>query len=104
MLIRYNGTHAFPTTLQLGANFPDWYPSGVEETGGNFGWFGWGVDDHYYVSRNQYDFNNSWTYMRGNHMLEFGGEVTLSQSIVNQDYWGNGYTGSWCAYSGNSAA
>ena len=102
VLIRYNGTHAFPTTLSLGANFPDWNPPGVAETGGYFGWFGWGVDDHYDVSRNMYDFNNSWTYTRGNHLLEFGGEVTLSQGIVNQDFWGNGYTGNFCSYSGNS--
>ena len=102
VLIRYNGTHAFPTTLSLGANFPNFNPSGVNETGGYFGWFGWGVDDHYYVTRNQYDMNNGWTYTRGNHMLEFGGEVTLSQSIDNQDFWGNGYTGNFCNYSGYS--
>jgi hypothetical protein len=102
VLIRYNGTHDFPTTLSLGANFPDFNPAGVAETGGDFGWFSWGVDDHYYVTRNQYDFNNGWTYTRGNHMLEFGAELTLSQSIVNQDFWGNGYTASDCNYSGYS--
>jgi hypothetical protein len=102
-LINYTGTHAWPTTIQLGANFPNWLPTGEAETGGYFGWYGWGVDDHYDVSRNQYDFTNGWTYTRGNHMLEFGGEFILSQSILNQDFWGNGYTGSWCALSGDSA-
>lgn len=100
--IHYNGTHAFPSTLQLGANFPDFNPQGVSETGGYFGWFGWGVDDHYYITRNAYDFRNDWTYSRSNHLLEFGADYTISQSIVNQDFWGNGYTGNYCSYSGYS--
>ncbi len=44
--------------MGLGAKFPNWLASGEAETGGSFGWFGWGVDDHYDVSRNQYDFTN----------------------------------------------
>ncbi len=38
VLIRYTGTHDFPTTLSLGADFPDFNPPGVAETGGYFGY------------------------------------------------------------------
>lgn len=102
VLIHYNATNDFPSTLSLGADFPNFNPVGEEESGGYFGWFGWGVDNHYYVTRNEDDFSNNWTYVRGGHTLEFGGELTVSQSIVNQDFWGSGYTDSDCNYSGYS--
>ena len=91
VLIHDTGTHAFPTTIQEGANIPNWLPTGQAETGGFYGWYDWGVDDHYFINRNMYDLTNTWTYMHGNHMLEFGAEYTQSQSVLNQDFWGNGW-------------
>ncbi|MGH9327073.1 MAG: hypothetical protein ACRD2B_10395, partial [Terriglobia bacterium] len=102
VLIRQGAVSDFPSTLSLGADFPNFNPAGEEESGGDFGWFSWGEDNHYDVTRNEDDFTNNWTYVRGGHTLEFGGEVTLSQSMVDQDFWGSGYTASDCAYSGYS--
>lgn len=103
VLIVSTNVPGFQTFDQIGANFPDWLPAGENDTGGCTGWYGcWGVDANYDVSRNQYDFTNGWTYTRGNHMLEFGGEFTLSQSLLNQDYQGQGFLGEWCNYSGDA--
>jgi hypothetical protein len=104
VLARDLGSHEYPTVQQLGGNWYDWNGSPSKgETGGWFGWFGWGVNDHYFVSRDQLGFTNNWTYLRGNHTLDFGAEVTLNQSILNQDYLGSGWTGSFCTLSGNDA-
>ena len=98
----YRGPQVFPSLEDLGANFPNWLPSGEKEAGAYTGWFGWETDDHVGAHRNQYDFTNGWTYTRGNHIIEFGGEVVVSQSILNQDYHNSGYTSSDCGYSGYS--
>ncbi len=101
-LIRMHGPSDFPSVNSLGANFPDWAPA-KEYIGGAFGWYGWTAGGYYNISRNQYDFTNNWTYTKGNHTLDFGGEYVISQSIMDLPaYWGGGYTGSWCGYSGYS--
>jgi len=102
-LIRYAGSTIYPSLNDLGANFPNWLGQGQgKESGGSFGWYSWGWDGHYNISRNQFDFTNAWTYARGNHTLDFGAETTLSQSIVNSDFWASGYTSFSCAQSGYS--
>jgi len=98
----YAGTHAFQSVQQLGANFPQWMPSGQQETGGDFYWFSWGTYDHYDIYRTQQDYTNGWTYMRGGHTLDFGAEVTLPQTVLNGDFWTAGFTRSNCAYTGYS--
>jgi hypothetical protein len=102
-LINYTGSTAFKSLPDLGANYPVWDPSGVKEAGFYIdGWFNAQWLGKYDITRNQYDFNNNWTWVHGQHTLDFGGELTLSQSIVNQAYSSSGYEGWWCASSGYS--
>jgi hypothetical protein len=102
-LINYRGSSAFQSLPDLGANYPVWDPQGVKEAGFYIdGWFNAQWLGVYDITRNQYDFNNNWTWVRGKHTVDFGGELTLSQSIVNQAYSSSGYEGWWCANSGYS--
>lgn len=100
--INYTGSPLFPTLQQLGAQYPVW--TNTPENGICIsGWFGchnW--DGRYYIPRNQYDFENNWTYIKGNHTVDFGAEFTASQSIVNADYLSNGIPEFTCAASGYS--
>jgi len=100
-LIRYTGTDKFPGLAELGANYPTWDPKGVHEVGFYIGgWFTAYWLGAYNVTRTQEDFTNNWTYIRGRHTLEFGGELALHQSILYQAYVSNGYEGWWCGNSG----
>jgi hypothetical protein len=100
-LIRYSGSTVFPTLPELGANYPVWDPAGVKEAGFYIsGWFGAQWLGRYDITRNQYDFNNNWTWVKGNHTFDFGGELALTQSILYQAYSSSGYQGWWCASSG----
>jgi hypothetical protein len=104
-VIRTLGSTDFPSVDDLGANVPNWYPSGTggKESGGMFAWYSWGWDGHYNVNRDESDYTNNWTYIRGNHTLEFGGELTLSQSVLSQDFWASGRPDFHCSYSGYAA-
>ena len=103
VVVLQTGVSNAPNYNALGANFPYWIPTNQYETGGNTGWYSWSQNAFYDVSRTQQDFTNSWTYMRGNHLFEFGAEVTNSQSILNQDYIADGQAlASGCSYSGYS--
>ena len=100
-LIRYSGSTVFPSLPDLGANYPVWDPVGVKEAGFYIsGWFGAQWLGRYDITRNQYDFNNNWTWVKGNHTFDFGGELMLTQSILYQAYSSSGYQGWWCASSG----
>jgi hypothetical protein len=96
------GATDFPDWQTLGANFPSWLAPGQHETGGYFGWFGWQSNDHKNDYRTQLDFTNGWTYVRGNHTLDFGAEYIVSQSLKDQDFSGAGYPSSTCSYTGYS--
>ncbi len=102
-LIRYRGSSVFKNLQDLGANYPVWDPAGVKEAGFYIdGWFSAQWLGVYDLTRNQYDLVNNWTWVRGKHTLDFGGELALSQSIVDQAYSSSGYEGWWCANSGYS--
>lgn len=102
-LINYRGSTAFPSLSDLGANYPVWDPQGVKEAGFYVGgWFSAQWLGLYDVTRNQYDLANNWTWVHGAHTFDFGGELTLSRSIVDQAYSSSGYQGWWCANSGYS--
>jgi hypothetical protein len=102
-LINYRGSTAFSSLPELGANYPIWDPPGIKEAGFYVGgWFSAQWLGLYDIARNQYDFADNWTWTRSNHTMDFGGEVTFSQSIVDQAYSSSGYEGWWCANSGYS--
>ncbi len=44
----------------------------------------------YRVPRNQYNFQHSWTWIRGRHQLEFGADILREQSILDQDFLSDG--------------
>ncbi len=44
----------------------------------------------YRVPRNQYNFQHSWTWIRGRHQVEFGADVLREQSILDQDFLSDG--------------
>ncbi len=84
----------------LGANYPDWAPGNPEEGFYIGGWFTAYWNGALDVARNQTDITNNWTYIKGNHTLDFGGELPFYQSRLYQAYVSAGYQGWWDAYSG----
>jgi hypothetical protein len=97
------GISQFPSLADLGAKYPVWDPKGVHEVG----WYiaGWstaywiGAQD---VARNQEEITNNWTYIKGGHTFDFGGEFPFYQSVLYQAYVSSGYEGWWCANSGSA--
>lgn len=102
-VLQYSGSSQFPSLADLGANYPVWDPKGVHEVGFYVGgWFTayWiGAQD---VTRNQEDITNNWTYVKGRHTFDFGGEIPFYQSVLFQAYVSSGYEGWWCANSGSA--
>ena len=90
-IIVYNGPH-LPGLTELGAAVPNLVQGGsgtslVFDIGGYFSAF-W--DGLYRLPRNEYNFSNGETWVRGNHLIEFGGELNAQQSVVDQDYLSEG--------------
>jgi hypothetical protein len=84
----------------LGANIPNWAPSSPEEGFYVGGWFTAYWNGALGVARNQTDITNNWTYIKGNHTLDFGGELPFYQSRLYQAYVSAGYQGWFDGYSG----
>ena len=84
----------------LGAKYPNWAPNNPEEGFYIGGWFTAYWNGALDVARNQTDITNNWTYIKGNHTLDFGGELPFYQSRLYQAYVSAGYQGWWDAYSG----
>src|ERR1035437_873281 len=84
----------------LGAKYPNWAPNNPEEGFYIGGWFTAYWNGALDVARNHTDITNNWTYIKGNHTLDFGGEVPFYQSRLYQAYVSAGYQGWWDAYSG----
>ncbi|MFN7998628.1 MAG: carboxypeptidase regulatory-like domain-containing protein [Bryobacteraceae bacterium] len=92
--------------IQLGPkNLPGWVDLGVnvaDEVGGagnaggpGFylnvdGYFSANWDPLYRVPRAEYDLSNNWTYIRGAHTIEFGGEIIREQNILAQVFLSQG--------------
>jgi hypothetical protein len=85
------------------SDFPGWTTLGVNIANENAssalhvldlnvgGYFSNSWDGLYRVPRGEYDLATNWTYMKGKHTIEFGGEVIHELNILQQDYQGEGY-------------
>jgi Carboxypeptidase regulatory-like domain len=94
----------FPGWSQLGAQIPDLVTPGYTALSlGITNYFSLAWTGIYRIPSTEGGFSNQWTWIRGNHTLEFGGDVLWSKVIKAQDYEGNGaYTFS-NALSGDNA-
>ncbi len=83
------------SSLNPPANYPNWAPNLYQvgfSIGGdwNIGAYWNGALD---VIRNQTDITNNWTYIKGHHSFDFGGELPFYQSTNYQAYVSAGYAG-----------
>jgi hypothetical protein len=94
----------FPGWSGLGAQVPDLVSPGYTALSlGITNYFSLAWTGVYRIPSTEGGFSNQWTWIRGNHTLEFGGDVLWSKVIKAQDYEGNGaYTFS-NALSGDNA-
>jgi hypothetical protein len=102
--ILYTGAPSFPGWTQLGANIPNLIPGGSKTSldlgiGGYFGTF-W--DGLYRVPRQEYDYATNWSWIAGNHTLEYGGEIERDANTLDQDFFGDGDFNFDGALSGNN--
>jgi hypothetical protein len=87
------GPEGFPGWPELGANVPKMTFQGsktslrLSVSGYNIGasWNGF-----YTIPSTVGDLSNHWTWIKGNHTLEFGGEVEYSKVVKNQDFLSDG--------------
>ena len=90
------GPKKIPGWVGLGVNVAD-EVSGADSSGGSGfylnidGYFGANWDPLYRVPRSEYDISNNWTYIKGPHTIEFGGEIIREQNILAQIYLSQGY-------------
>jgi len=104
VLLGATGNAQFQNLSDLGANYPVWDPKGIKEVGFDIGgWFQAYWIGAQNVTRNQEDFTNNWTYVKGPHTLDVGAEIPFSQSTLYQAYVSSGYEGWWCANSGSAS-
>jgi Carboxypeptidase regulatory-like domain/TonB-dependent Receptor Plug Domain len=54
------------------------------------GYFSANWDPLYRVPRGEYDVSNNWTYVKGAHSIEFGGEVIREQNVLSQVFLAQG--------------
>jgi hypothetical protein len=100
----YTGPPGFDGWTALGANIPDMVSPGhtsfVLTINNYFSQF-W--DGLYTIPATEGGFGNQWTWVKGAHTFEFGGELLQSKVVKDQDYLGDGsYTFS-NALSGDNA-
>jgi hypothetical protein len=77
-------------------DFPGWSDLGVKvvnasSKGNSLGlnvsdYFSNNWDPIYRIPRNQYNLNTNWTWIKGTHTVEFGGEAIRDQNILQQDF------------------
>lgn len=87
------GPEGFPGWPELGANVPKMTLQGSKTSlrlsvaGYNIGasWNGF-----YTIPSTVGDLSNHWTWIKGNHTFEFGGEVEYSKVVKNQDFLSDG--------------
>ena len=91
--------------LQLGPKLPGWVDLGVKEadeaatagsSGAGFylnvgGYFSANWDPLYRVPRDQYNVASNWSWVKGSHTIEFGGEIIREQNILAQVFLSQGY-------------
>jgi len=87
------GPAGLPGATQLGINIPNLVTEGSKTSldfgiGGYFSSFWDGV---YRYPRNEFEYENNWTYIKGGHTLEFGGNVKLHErTLRDQDFESDG--------------
>jgi hypothetical protein len=90
------GPKKIPGWVDLGVNIAD-EVGGADSSGGSGfylnidGYFGANWDPLYRVPRAEYDISNNWTYIKGSHTIEFGGEIIREQNILAQIFLSQGY-------------
>jgi hypothetical protein len=104
-VILYTGPHE-PGLAELGAAVPNLVTGG---SGTDFnldigGYFGPSWDGLYRIPRNEYNFSSGWAWVKGAHLIEFGGEFTLEQVILNADFLSEGAISFHGLRSGNNLA
>jgi hypothetical protein len=99
-----SGNASFKSMGELGANWPDWSPSGAHEEGLYVGgWFSAYWVGLQRVPRHEEEILNNWTWVKGRHTLDFGGEMPFYQSVAETANTTTGYQGWWCENSGSDA-
>jgi len=99
-----SGNASFKSMGELGANWPDWSPAGAHEEGLYVGgWFSAYWVGLQKVPRHEEEILNNWTWVKGRHTFDFGGEVPFYQSIAQTANTTTGYQGWWCENSGSDA-
>jgi hypothetical protein len=81
----------FPGWTQLGADIPNLVASGytsLQLAISNYFSVAW--DGVYRIPATEGGPASQWTWVKGNHTLEFGGDILWSKVIKNQDYEGDG--------------
>jgi hypothetical protein len=68
------------------------------------GYFSTFYDCFYGTPRGHLGFNTNWTWIKGQHNIEFGGEITRETNPFSQDFVSNGYFSFGSQQSGNNLA
>lgn len=100
------GTSApgFPGMTELGANIPNLVKPGYTSMNLSLtDYFSLGWDGTYEIPATEGGPSNQWTWVKGRHTLEFGGDVLWSKVIKEQDYEDEGVYGFSNALSGDNA-
>jgi hypothetical protein len=106
-VIDQSGPPGYPGWKELGVNVPNLAAdmgSGTDFGLGIHGYKSFGWDALYRIPRQEYDFNNNWTYVGGRHTIEFGGELIRERSMLDQDMEGEGYMDFGARLSGDNLA
>ncbi|HUQ90754.1 MAG TPA: carboxypeptidase regulatory-like domain-containing protein [Bryobacteraceae bacterium] len=88
----YTGPPGFPGWPELGARVPKMTDQGSKTSLrlSISGYFGAGWNGFYTIPSTVGNAGNHWTWIKGNHSFEFGGEVTHSKVVKNQDFLSDG--------------
>ena len=88
------GPTDIPGWIDLGVNVADEAATAGASGDGFYlnvgGYFSANWDPLYRVPRGEYDISNNWTYIRGAHTMEFGGEVIFEQGVLEQVFLSQG--------------
>ncbi|HEY7306317.1 MAG TPA: carboxypeptidase-like regulatory domain-containing protein [Bryobacteraceae bacterium] len=88
------GPTDIPGWIDLGVNVADEAATAGASGPGFYlnvgGYFSANWDPLYRVPRGEYDVSNNWTYIRGAHTMEFGGEIILEQGVLEQVFLSQG--------------